>query len=177
MQNSPEALTQATSISKVASLLRGSDAIVVRSEDSLQHLASVAVERPGCRVIAVIDGDGRLAGLVPVRLLVNDIFLKIVPEEFLGVIHDVDDALEYAQHIGARTAGDIMLEPVAVRGEASVRDAFELMHKARLNGLPVVDADAKVVGYLDQLELLLAWIGATGRDALLRPTDQSAPGR
>ena len=177
MKDSPEVITQATPISEVASLLLGNDAIVVKQGDSLQHLAGRAVEQPGCRVIAVVDDDGRMIGLVPVRLLVNDIFLKIVPEEFLGVIHDVDDVLEYAQHIRARTAGDIMLEPVSVHGDASVRDAFEIMHKARLNGLPVVNADARVVGYLDQLELLLAWIDATGREALLRPTDHPAPHR
>jgi CBS domain-containing protein len=93
------------------------------------------------------------------------------------VITDVDDVLEYAKHIRARQAADIMLRPVSVRPDQTVRDAFEIMHKARLNGLPVVNADARVVGYLDQLELLLAWIDATGRDALLRPTDHPAPDR
>ena len=54
-------------------------------------------------------------GLIPVRVLVNDIFLKIVPEEFLGEIQDVEAALRYAGHIRARTAGDIMLTPVSVQ--------------------------------------------------------------
>jgi CBS-domain-containing membrane protein len=77
--------------------------------------------------------------------------------------------LEYAHHVGARTAGDIMLDPVSIHREQTVRDAFEVMHKARLNGLPVVDESRKVVGYLDQLELLLVWVHATGREPLLQP--------
>ena len=43
------------------------------------------------------------------------------------------------------------------------------MHHAKLNGLPVLDEAGKVVGYLDQLELLMAWVHATGREPLLEP--------
>lgn len=167
----PEAITQATAVQEVDRLLRGTDPIVALADDSLHVLAERAVEQPGCRVISVVDGERRLMGLVPIRLLVNDIFLKIVPEEFLGVIADVEDVLEYAKHVGARTAGDIMIPPVSVRGDQTVRDAFEIMHKARLNGLPITDEQHRVVSYLDQLELLLVWVRATGREPLLRPSD------
>ena len=171
MPESPEEITQATPIRDVAGLLRGTDPIIVHGGDSLARLAELAIERPSCRVISVVDDDERLTGLVPVRLLVNDIFLKIVPEEFLGVISDVDDVMEYARHIRARTATDIMLPPVSVRPDQTVRDAFETMHKARLNGLPIVDPELAVTGYLDQLEMLLVWVRATGRGPMLRPDD------
>jgi len=168
---SPEDVTQSTLIREVDALLSGTDPIVVHRGDSLHRLAEFAVERPICRVLAVVDDDERLIGLVPVRLLVNDIFLKIVPEEFLGIITDVDDVMEYARHVQARTAADIMLPPVSISHEQTVRDAFEVMHKARLNGLPVVNEERQVVGYVDQLELLLVWVHATGREPLLRPQD------
>jgi CBS domain-containing protein len=171
----PEAITQATSIGEVDRLLRGTEPIKVSPSDSLHRLAQMAVEQPGCRVLSVLDEAGKLVGVVPVRLLVNDIFLKIVPEEFLGVIGDIDDALEYARHLRARTASDIMLPPVSVRRDATVRDAFEAMHHARLNGLPIVDEDGQVVSYLDQLELLLVWVRASGSEPLLRP-EPSADG-
>jgi len=167
----PEQITQGTAIGAVDRLLRGTDPILVKESDSLQRLAELAIETPGCRVISVVDERGRLIGLVPVRLLVNDIFLKIVPEEFLGAIDDVEAALEYAQHIRARVAADVMLGPTSVRLTATVRDAFETMHKARLNGLPIVDEGGRVVSYLDQLELLLVWVRATGRAGLLRPAE------
>jgi CBS domain-containing protein len=175
---SPEDITQATPIQEVDALLRGMDPIVVRSGDSLHRMAEMAIENPICRVLSVTDEEGHLVGLVPVRLLLNDIFLKIVPEEFLGIISDVDDVMEYARHIRARTAGDIMLPPVSIQRGQTVRDAFEAMHKARLNGLPVVDENRTVVGYLDQLELLLVWVHATGSEPLLRPEsvdDDDAP--
>ena len=40
----------------------------------------------------------------------NDIFLKIVPEEFLGEVRGFSPSvMRYAGRIGARTAGDVML--------------------------------------------------------------------
>jgi CBS domain-containing protein len=174
MKQSPEEVTQATPIVQVQGLLRGSEAVIVRDTDSLQRLAELAVENPSCRVLSVVDADERLIGLVPVRLLVNDIFLKIVPEEFLGEISDMDDVLEYAQHIRARTAADIMLEPIALHVHQTVRDAFEVMHKAHVNGLPIVDDKSRVTGYVDQLEMLMVWVQATGRSGMLQPSPDDA---
>jgi CBS domain-containing protein len=165
-------LTQSTRIAEVGARLRGTEPIVVHEADSLQHLAELAVKRPECRVISVVDDADRLIGLVPIRTLVNDIFLKIVPEEFLGEIIDLESALRYATDLGVRTAADVMVESVSIRPEETVRDAFERMHHAHLNGLPITDADGRISGYLDQLELLLAWVQAAGREALLRPADR-----
>ena len=165
---SPESITQRTPIAEADRLLRIGP-VIVRAGDSLKHLAELAVESAACRVLSVVDESGRLMGLIPIRVLVNDIFLKIVPEEFLGEIADYQAVLKYAAHVGARTAGDIMEEPVGVRLEETVRDAFERMHAHRLNGLPITDASGVVVGYIDQLELLLVWVQASGRSRLLEP--------
>jgi CBS domain-containing protein len=171
-QRTPESITQATPIGEADRFLR-IEPVKVHADDSLRTIAERAVENTGCRVIAVVDEGERVVGVVPVRVLVNDIFLKIVPEEFLGEILDLEGALKYAAHIGARTARDIMLPPVSVRGDESVRDAFERMHAAKLNGVPITDEEGRLVGYVDQLELLLVWVRATGRHALLEPK----PGR
>jgi CBS domain-containing protein len=165
---SPETITSQTLVADADRLLT-STPVVVNEADSLEVLAQRAVENPNCRVLSVVAGDGRLTGLVPVRLLVNDIFLKIVPEEFLGEIADLDAALEYAKHIAARTAADVMISPVSLHADETVRTAFERMHHSHLNGLPIVDDGNHVIGYLDMLELLLVWIQSTGRDTLLRP--------
>jgi CBS domain-containing protein len=170
----PEAITQQTPIAEADRFLR-MEPVIVRRDDSLERLAHLAVENTGCRVLSVVDDDGLLVGVIPVRVLLNDIFLKIVPEEFLGEIVDMDAVMKYAEHVGARTAGDIMLDPVAVRRDETVRDAFRRMHDAKLNGLPIVDGELRVVGYVDQLELLLVWVHATGRHGLLQPPQD--PGR
>ncbi len=166
----PESITQATRIGEADQLL-SIGPVVVRQDASLHEIAEQAVLNPGCRVIAVVDADDQLTGVVPVRVLVNDIFLKIVPEEFLGEILDLDGAMKYAAHLGARTASDIQLPPVSVAIEDSIRDAFRIMHDAKLNGLPIVDGERRVVGYVDQLEMLLVWVRTSGREGLLQPHD------
>ena len=171
----PESITQRTTIAEADRLL-SVEPVVVEAAASLRETAERAVENTGCRVIAVVDGDRRLVGVLPVRALVNDIFLKIVPEEFLGEITDLDAALKYAGHIRARTAGDVMAEPVSVHPDETVRTAFERMHVSKLHGLPITDRDERVVGYVDQLELLIVWIRATGRQALLEPPGSEASG-
>ena len=166
----PEAITQSTSIAEADRLL-SIGPVVVDGDASLRAIAEQAVENPGCRVVAVTDAEGRLSGVIPVRVLVNDIFLKILPELFLGEIGDLDAALKYATHLGARTARDIALPPASVRLDDSVREAFRRMHDSKLNGLPIVDKADQVVGYVDQLELLIVWIKATGRGGLLEPPE------
>lgn len=163
-----ESITSQTLIADADHLLTA-EAVVVNRTDSLEAIAERAVNNPTCRVLAVVDDDGRLAGLIPIRVLVNDIFLKIVPEEFLGEIADLEAALRYARHIAARTAADVMVDPVRVRPDETVRTAFERMHHSKMNGLPICDSDDRVIGYLDMLELLLVWVRTTGRAALLRP--------
>ncbi|MGH2402096.1 MAG: CBS domain-containing protein [Candidatus Limnocylindria bacterium] len=164
----PESITQQTTIAEADRILR-MEPVVVPASASLREVAELAVENPGCRVIAVVDARERLLGVLPVRVLVNDVFLKIVPEEFLGEITDLEGALKYAEHVGARTAGDVAVEPISVHPDETVRTAFERMHESKLNGLPITDRDEKVIGYVDQLELLIVWVRASGRRALLEP--------
>jgi CBS-domain-containing membrane protein len=164
----PESIALATPISEADQLLT-MEPVVVDVADSLHRIAEQAVQNTACRVIAVVEQGQRLVGVIPVRALVNDIFLKIVPEEFLAEITDYEAVLKYAKHLRARTARDVMHEPVSVRRDETVRDAFERMHGSKLNGLPITDADGLVTGYVDQLELLLVWVHASDRRTLLEP--------
>ena len=169
----PESITQHTAI-RDADRLLSIAAVVVAPDDDLQRVAEAAAGQPAARVVAVADDRGPLQGVIPVRVLVNEIFMKIVPEEFLGDITDLDDVLKYAKHVGARTARDIMLPPVSVGLDETVRTAFERMHRSRLNGLPIVDDQSRVVGYVDQLELLLVWVRASGLGTMLEPRREGA---
>jgi CBS domain-containing protein len=168
---SPESITQATPVGRIARLLRGTDPVTVHPEDSLRSVAEVSVAHPECGVLLVVDDAGVLVGLIPATQLVRDIFARIVPEEVLSHISDVEAALEYASLLGARTAADVMDPPVAVRADDTAREAFRRLRESGLAGLPVTDSRGRVEAYLDELELLLAWVEATGRDRLLEAPD------
>jgi CBS domain-containing protein len=171
--NDPRPISAGTSAIDIARLVGGTEPIIVRSGDALQQLAGRAVRNPACRVLSVIDDEERLAGVISVGELLDDVFLKVVPEESLGAIEDVPGALRYAQHIGARTAADIMAPPVWVEADDTLRTIFHRLHQSGLNGLPVTDADRRVIAYVDQLELVMSWIQSTGREVLLQPEDDS----
>lgn len=170
----PESITQATPIS-LADRQLSVEGVVVHASDSLEQVAEQAVGNPGCRLLAVVDDLERLVGVLPVRNLVDDIFLKIVPERFLGEIDDYSGVIEYAERLAARTAGDVMLDPISVSGDQTVGDAFELLHRHELAGVPILDEERHVVGYIDQLELLLVWVRASGRDRRLKPESGAEP--
>jgi CBS domain-containing protein len=156
---------------QIARLVGGTEPIVVRANDSLRALAEKAVSNPRCRVLSVVDADGRLIGLVTVADLLEDVFLKIVPEESLGAIEDVPDALRYAAHIGARKAADIMRAPIWVTADDTLRTIFHRLHPSDITGVPVTDANLQVIAYVDQLELMMAWVASTGREVLLEPVN------
>lgn len=164
--DTPESITQHTTIREADSLL-AIRPVVVRPEDDLRHVAEAAASNPGARVIAVADDAGLLVGIIPVQRLVDNIYLKVLPEQFLGEITDIGRTLSYAENMGARTAADLMLEPVSVRMDDTVRDAFGSLHRPDLAGLPITDPEGRVVGYIDQLELLLVWVRACGLNPLL----------
>jgi CBS domain-containing protein len=170
--NAAAAITQASAVREVARLLQGTDPVKVHPGDALREVAKQSVRHPECGVLCVVDADDHLLGLIPVSQLVEDIFVKIVPEEFLSHIDHATQALDYAERLGARTAADIMGPPVSVRPEQTVRDAFRKLHESELAGLPVVDDENRVTGYLDELELLLAWVEVSGRRRLLEPVPE-----
>ena len=52
----------------------------------------------------------------------------------------------------------MMQPPVYAREDDSIIDAFHKMRESDLRGLPIVDADMRVIGYIDLLELVLTCI-------------------
>ena len=127
---------------------------IVRPDTPLDETARLMQTHPNVHVACVVADDGRLIGLLGLRALADDIFFHIMPEEFLREIHDLEEAMEFAERTRMRTASDAMRDPVWVKKGETVKNAFERMHEHRLSGLPVVDDRYHVVGYINLLELI-----------------------
>jgi CBS domain-containing protein len=127
---------------------------IVNPDTPLDETAQIMLTHPIVHVACVVAEDGRLVGLLGLRALADDIFFHIMPEEFLSEIHDMDDAMDYARHSQMRTAADAMRDPVWVKSGETVREAFKRMHDNRLSGVPLVDDQYHVVGYINLLELI-----------------------
>jgi CBS domain-containing protein len=126
----------------------------VHADAPLDEVALAMLQHPAVHVACVVDEDRRLIGLIDLESLADHLFFHILPEDFISEISDLDEAMEYADASRVRTAADAMSDPVWIRPDETVRDAFRRMHELRLPGLPIVDRGHHVVGYINLLELL-----------------------
>ena len=127
---------------------------LVRPETPLDEVARAMLAHPRVHVVCVVNDEGRLIGVLDLPTLADDLFFHIMPEEFLSEVTDLDDVLQFAAKSGMRTVADAMKEPLWVKRGETVKDAFKRMHEHSLPGLPVVDAQYHVVGYINLLELM-----------------------
>jgi CBS domain-containing protein len=126
----------------------------IKADTPLEDIPQKMLTNPNVHVACVVAEDDRLVGLLGLRSLADDIFFHILPEEFLSEIRDLEEALEFANRSHMRTAADAMQDPVWVKQGETVKDAFKRMHENDLAGLPVVNDQYHVVGYINLLELL-----------------------
>ncbi len=150
-----------TTVREAMERLAGPSPCLVRPDDDVMALVDKAVRHPEVETFAVVDEDDRLVGIIPLRLLLDELFLSVVPEEFLLTMHDLADIEEFARIARAKRARDLMQPPVAVKADDTIGRAFALLHGRGLLGLPVVDHEGRVTGYLDSLQLIALWLGAT----------------
>jgi len=137
---------------------------VVEEDAGLLHICEQLGEAPGVHTVAVVDDSGRLTGIIPIRLLLDALFLHVAPEEFLADLQAMEGVEEFGKVSRARSARDLMQPAVYVTMGDSVREAFSRMHERRLDGLPVVDGEMRVVGYLDRLQLIRIWLRKRRRE-------------
>jgi CBS domain-containing protein len=147
------AITRDTPVEKAAAALDLEPALV-HPNDTLDQVAQAMLTRPNIHVACVVTEEKRLLGLLTLRDIVDDIFFRIVPEEFLSEVTDLEQVMAFTDKSRVRTAADAMRESVWAKEGETMRQAFERMHKAQLSGLPVVDDLYHVVAYIDLMELL-----------------------
>ena len=131
-----------------------SDVVTVPANAGISEVVSAMQKSPSTQVAAVVSREDHLLGLVTLRLLADHVFFGIMPELFFSEVFDQEKAEEFGKMSNVRSVSDCMIPPISVHASNSVRDAFRLMHKNQLSGLPIVDDDNHVVGFLGLLELL-----------------------
>lgn len=150
-------ITRDTPVQVAWRLCREEPVTVPQSAD-IRHVTERIVECRGVNTVAVVDEDGLLVGVIPIRLLLDELFFRVVPEGFLTGILTERNMGELSKISTAQTAGELMEAPAYVTMDDSVGDAYEVMHERRLEGVPIVDAEKKPVGYLDRFQLLYIWL-------------------
>lgn len=159
-------LAKRTRVHEVQHLL-DIEPVLVRADEDVVSAARRAIDHPNTRVLSVVDDDARLVGLIPVLRLVEEVVAHASPEDLLAEVTDLASAGRFGREIGARVCRDLMSAPVALDPEDTVAVAFHAMKEHHLSGVPVIDAERRVVGYLDVLELALRYLDALAE----RPAD------
>jgi CBS domain-containing protein len=134
--------------------------LLVGAGDDLLVVMRQSAARPETRVIGVIDDEGKLVGVLPVLRLAEAVVSRVAPEALLADISDIGDVARFGHAVESRVVRDVMVEPGVVRPEATLDEAFRLMHQRHLSGLYVVDPEGRPTGYLDLLELVLLYVDA-----------------
>lgn len=155
----PIRLARQTTVAVCQSLLEIEPLIVGLGEDLLVVMRRSAAQ-PATRLVAVVDDAGHLVGVLPILRLAESVIARVVPESLMADIADVADVARFGHAVEARTVSDVMLEPASIRPSATLGEAFRLMHHRRMSGLYVVDDDGRPTGYLDLLELAVAYVDA-----------------
>ena len=134
--------------------------LLVRADADLLHVMRQSAARPETRVIGVVDDAGKLIGVLPILRLAEAVVSRVSPESLLTDITDIGDVARFGHAVEARVVSDAMVERAVVPPDATLDDAFRLMHKRHLSGLYVIDEDGRPTGYLDLLELVLLYVDA-----------------
>lgn len=134
--------------------------LYVGAQDDVLAVMRRSARQPETRLIGVVDEAGILIGVVPILRLAEAVIARVVPEALLTDISDIADVARFSSAVEARVARDVMVEPAAIRGDATVDAAFHLMHLRHLSGLYVVDDAGRPTGYLDLLELAVGYLDA-----------------
>lgn len=129
--------------------------VTVPSGASLMEAIAAMSQSPSAHVAAVISETGHLLGLVTLRNLADHVFFSITPEVFYSEVStDMDRSLDFGEMANVHNISDLMIEPLSVHSTDTVKEAFRLMHQHDLTGLPIVDDNNHVVGFVGLLELL-----------------------
>jgi CBS domain-containing protein len=150
-------ITRETSVGEAMGLV-GISACIVREDDDLLQVTESMAANLGTHTAAVVDEQGRLVGVIPIHLLLAELYLHVAPEEFLVSMRAFANIEEFGKISRAQTAGELMQPPVYLTTEDSARDAFVRMHENKLDSLPVVDEEMRVVACLSRLQLVRLWL-------------------
>ena len=141
-------------VKEAADLLK-IEPVIVHSGDPLLEAARAMSNSPSAHVAAVVSSTGHLLGLVTLRALADHIFYSITPEIFYGeVSSDLERSLDFGEMANVHNVADIMMEPISVHANDTVEQAFRLMHRHDLTGLPITDDNNHVVGFVGMIDLL-----------------------
>lgn len=144
-------------VADVRKLIVG-EAATIGPEAEIPELLEKILEDPRSRHVYVVDESGVLVGSV--RL--NSVIQYLFPYTTTSVSEPFPSASRLLAQLAACKVRDIMNPtPQFVDDSTRVPHAVRIMWDERINELPVVDQQKRVVGELNLLEIIAAYLEKT----------------
>jgi len=129
---------------------------IISEEASLQEVVKAIIDDPKHRALYVVDNNSKLMGIIDLRRLAKHVFPHFFKEDLIG--RGIIDL------VSSETAKDLIPHPPAyVIDDDDLETAFRKMMENRLEEIPVVSKDMKIVGDLNLLELFEVWLRGKSR--------------
>ncbi len=129
--------------------------IVVKEADSLNTIAKSIIMNPKVFNVYVSDKEDRLIGLIPIKLIYENIFSQIMQDELCSLGGYCDSSFIEGQVVIAK---DIMAAPVYAKIEDTIKDVFKKMQDHNLEELPIVTDRLQIKGCITTQHLLNIWL-------------------
>jgi hypothetical protein len=130
------------------------DPVIVRVDTPITEVLSKLLNNPRVATASVINTEERLMGIIKIANLSEVLMAPIVPEAYIDDPDEYNKALQFSNPDQAMVAADIMGEPVYAMLDATLEKTYLRMKNQNMTGLPVVDQNYHVKGYISLLELL-----------------------
>jgi CBS domain-containing protein len=130
---------------------------VVQTDSEFRVLVELVRAHREIRVVAVTDAKGLLIGVIPIRTIYDALFADVFPAAALGDVSSVEDAMDVADELVHRTAGELMMDASSLTLDETLHDAFIQLHRDGVSGMTVIDDNGQPIGYLDHMAIVALW--------------------
>jgi CBS domain-containing protein len=112
----------------------------VREGDPIWKMVSALVERPASRTVYVLDSKDRLVGMISYRDIIRVVNARLGARD-----KGVFGMIQYLSDVFREDVATLMRRPVSVRPSTNLLIALERMEQAKMNDLPIVDDNGKLL--------------------------------
>jgi CBS domain-containing protein len=140
-------------VSKILPLLNLHPTIV-RMNTPLLEVLTQLLANPGVPAACVVNNEDRLMGVITIKALADVMMIPVMPEAYINDPEEYDKALQYAQITDQHIAAGIMKDPVFILEDETLEDVFRKMREYDLSGVPVVDKNYHISGFITLLGLM-----------------------
>jgi CBS domain-containing protein len=137
---------------------------IVQVDTPLSELMTKLLANPGMPVAFVVNNAERLMGTIDISTLAEAVMAPVMPEAFINTPSGYEKAIKFANIHKQQIAADFMDESPHVFTDETLEQTYRRMKAQQISGLPVVDRNYRVKGYITLLELIAVCFAAGAQE-------------